>query len=75
LTASSVNWISCDAPQTWMRVESQIRHRHQPASGRVRALTGARAELEFDEPQAAITPGQAVVFYQADVVVGGGWIE
>ena len=75
LTASSVNWISCDAPQTWMRVESQIRHRHQPAPGRVRALTGARAELEFDQPQAAITPGQAVVFYEGDVVVGGGWIE
>ena len=34
-----------------------------------------RAELEFDEPQSAITPGQAVVFYDGDVVVGGGWID
>ncbi len=75
LTASSVNWISCDAPVKWMRVESQIRHRHQPAGARVRALADGRAELEFDRPQAAITPGQAVVFYQADVVVGGGWID
>ena len=74
LTASGVNWISCDAPSEWMRVESQIRHRHQPAAGRVRALPDGGAELEFDRPQAAITPGQAVVFYDGDVVVGGGWI-
>ena len=37
--------------------------------------TTHRAEFEFDEPQAAVTPGQAVVFYDEDVVVGGGWIE
>jgi tRNA-specific 2-thiouridylase len=41
----------------------------------VRALPGARAELVFDTPQAAITPGQAVVFYDEDLVVGGGWID
>ena len=75
LTASGVNWIACEAPAEWMRVEGQIRHRHQPASGRVRALLDRRAELEFDQPQTAITPGQAVVFYDGDVVVGGGWIE
>ena len=44
--------------------------------GRVSARsTNGRAELEFDEPQAAVTPGQAVVFYDDEVVVGGGWIE
>jgi tRNA-uridine 2-sulfurtransferase len=75
LTASEVNWIACDAPAEWTRVEAQIRHRHQPARGRVRALPDGRAELEFDQPQTAITPGQAVVFYNDDVVVGGGWIE
>jgi tRNA-specific 2-thiouridylase len=75
LTAAGVNWVSVDAPATWLRVAAQIRHRHAAAAGRVRALDGNRAELEFDSPQSAITPGQAVVFYQDDVVVGGGWIE
>jgi tRNA-specific 2-thiouridylase len=75
LTASGVNWIACEAPAEWMRVEGQIRHRHQPASGRVRALLDRRAELEFDQPQTAITPGQAVVFYDGDVCLGGGWID
>jgi tRNA-specific 2-thiouridylase len=75
LSASAVNWIACDAPADWLPVSAQIRHRHRPAPGRVRALPDSRAELVFDEPQPAITPGQAVVFYDGDVVVGGGWIE
>jgi tRNA-uridine 2-sulfurtransferase len=75
LTASGVNWVSIDAPSTWLRASAQIRHRHRAAAGRVRALGGHRAEFEFDDPQAAVTPGQAVVFYDDDVVVGGGWIE
>ena len=75
LTASGVNWIAYDAPDEWVRVEAQIRHRHVPASGRVRALPGDGAELEFDAPQSAITPGQAVVLYDGDIVVGGGWID
>jgi tRNA-uridine 2-sulfurtransferase len=75
LTASGVNWIATDAPADWSRVEAQIRHRHQPAAARVRSMADGRAELEFDVPQPAITPGQAVVFYDGDVVVGGGWID
>ena len=75
LTASGVNWIAEDAPADWIRVEAQIRHRHTPAPARLRALAPDRAELEFDLPQPAITPGQAVVFYREDVVVGGGWID
>src|SRR5687768_6271274 len=74
LTASGVNWISLDEPRDWMRVAAQIRHRHAAAPARVRALGDCRAELEFHSPQQAITPGQAVVFYDGDVVVGGGWI-
>jgi tRNA-specific 2-thiouridylase len=75
LTASGVNWVARDAPASWTAVTAQIRHRHAPASGRVRALENGRAEFEFDTPQPAITPGQAVVFYDDDVVVGGGWID
>jgi tRNA-uridine 2-sulfurtransferase len=75
LTASGVNWIACEPPQDWMRVEGQIRHRHTAAPGRVRALEAGCAELEFDRPQGAITPGQAVVFYDGDLVIGGGWID
>jgi tRNA-specific 2-thiouridylase len=75
LTASGVNWIFTDAPEGWLPLTAQIRHRHRPGSGRVRALAGDRAEFVFDEPQPAITPGQAVVFYDGDVVVGGGWID
>jgi tRNA-specific 2-thiouridylase len=75
LTASGVNWIAVDPPPDWLPVAAQIRHRHRPGAGRVRALPHARAELVFDEPQTAVTPGQAVVFYDADTVVGGGWID
>ncbi len=75
LEASGVNWIACEAPANWTPVTAQIRHRHAAAPARVRALAGDRAELEFDTPQAAITPGQAVVFYDGEAVVGGGWID
>jgi tRNA-specific 2-thiouridylase len=75
LTASGVNWVALDEPAAWMPVTAQIRHRHIPATGRVRALEKARAEFVFDTAQPAITPGQAVVFYDGDVVVGGGWID
>jgi tRNA-uridine 2-sulfurtransferase len=75
LTASGVNWVSVDAPASWLPAAAQIRHRHRAAAGRVRALDAHRAEFVFDEPQPAVTPGQAVVFYDEDLVVGGGWIE
>jgi tRNA-specific 2-thiouridylase len=75
LSASGVNWIAIDAPRSPMRVAAQIRHRHKPGAGSVCALPGGRAEMIFDEPQPAITPGQAVVFYDGDTVAGGGWIE
>jgi tRNA-specific 2-thiouridylase len=75
LTASGVNWIAVDAPASPLRVSAQIRHRHTPAPGRVVALPGGRAEFTFDTPQPAVTPGQAVVFYDGDLVIGGGWID
>ena len=75
LTASGVNWIASAPHIDWIPVSAQIRHRHAPAPGRVRALADDRAEFVFDTPQPAVTPGQAVVFYDGDEVVGGGWIE
>jgi tRNA-uridine 2-sulfurtransferase len=74
LTASGVNWIVPE-PAGSLRVTAQIRHRHQPAPARARALENGRAEVVFDAPQIAIAPGQAVVLYDGDEVVGGGWID
>ena len=75
LEAERVNWISGHAPEGPIRVTGRIRHRHQDAPGTVEATGDTTARLQFDEPQIAITPGQAVVFYQGDEVVGGGWIR
>ncbi|MBW8866967.1 MAG: tRNA 2-thiouridine(34) synthase MnmA [Acidobacteria bacterium] len=74
LTASGVNWIGGE-PGGAIRAEVQIRHRHHAAAAAVRALGDTRAEVVFDTPQLAITPGQAVVFYDGDSVIGGGWID
>jgi tRNA-specific 2-thiouridylase len=75
LTASRVNWMSGDTPASPVRATVQIRYRHSEAFATVTPLDGARARVDFDSPQSAITPGQAVVFYAEDVVLGGGWID
>jgi tRNA-uridine 2-sulfurtransferase len=75
LTASGVNWVSGQPSEAWTAVTAQIRYKHAAAPARVRALDESRVEVEFDEPQSAITPGQAVVFYDASVCLGGGWID
>ena len=75
LTASGVNWIAGLPPREPLRVEAQIRHRHPAASALLQPRDTTGAHLEFDDPQPAISPGQAVVFYDGDAVVGGGWID
>jgi tRNA-specific 2-thiouridylase len=53
-----------------------VRYRHEPANATIYALENNRARIVFDEPQRAVTPGQATIFYRAgEEVVGGGWIE
>jgi tRNA-specific 2-thiouridylase len=75
LTASRVNWIRGEAPAGGTRITAQIRHRHREAPARLDPIGRDRARLTFDEPQSAVAPGQAVVFYEGDSVVGGGWID
>jgi tRNA-specific 2-thiouridylase len=52
----------------------KVRARHEPAAAAIR-VDGARARVEFENPVAAITPGQAAVFYDGERVLGGGWID
>jgi|SRR5690348_4610921 len=69
------NWISIAPPDQPLRAQVKIRHKHEPAAAIVESLGGARARITFDAPQRAVTPGQAAVFYEGDVVLGGGWIK
>ena len=75
LTASRANWVRGAAPGSAVRVTAQIRHRHPAAPARVEPLAADRVRVEFDAPQAAITPGQAAVWYDGDEALGGGWID
>ena len=70
----NVNWISIEEPAAPLRAQVKIRHKHEPAAATVEALPGLRARIAFDVPQRAITPGQAAVLYDGDLVLAGGWI-
>jgi tRNA-specific 2-thiouridylase len=71
----NVNWVSITEPNSPVRAQVKIRHKHEPAPARVEALPDARARISFDSPQRAVTPGQAAVFYHHDIVLAGGWIR
>src|SRR6202790_859469 len=75
LRARRVNLISTAELREPRRVAVKIRHRHQPAPATIRSGGPDAVRVTFDEPQRALTPGQAAVFYDGDTVVGGGWIE
>ncbi|HSC27393.1 MAG TPA: tRNA 2-thiouridine(34) synthase MnmA [Vicinamibacterales bacterium] len=74
LRASGVNWTAGEPPAGGTRVTAQIRYRHREAPAVV-TPQGNGVTATFDEPQTAVAPGQAVVFYDGDVVLGGGWID
>jgi tRNA-uridine 2-sulfurtransferase len=68
------NWIPFDNPPESLRASAKIRYNHPGAMATVTPLPNGCAKVTLDIPQRAITPGQACVFYDDDVVVGGGWI-
>jgi tRNA-specific 2-thiouridylase len=74
LLARRVNLISADQLPEPKHVCVKIRHRHEPAPATVQTSGTDEVLVTFDQPQRAITPGQAAVFYDGDIVVGGGWI-
>jgi tRNA-specific 2-thiouridylase len=73
-TAAGVNWIAFASPAEPVRAEVRVRYRHAAEPATITPFPDARVQVKFDEPQRAITPGQATVFYRGDEVVGGGWI-
>jgi len=74
LTAAEVNWL-VDEPVGAFRAAVRIRSRHEPAPATLTPAGGGMWRVQFDEPQRAITPGQAAVFYDGETVLGGGWIQ
>ncbi len=74
-TVDRLNWISIAELREPMRVLAKIRHRHEPAPATLTPKGDSLVEVEFDQPQRAITPGQAALFFQDELVVGGGWLR
>jgi tRNA-specific 2-thiouridylase len=68
------NWIPTGPPAGPLQVTARIRYQHAGTPATVRPLPGERAEVHLRAPQRAVTPGQACVFYDGDLVLGGGWI-
>jgi tRNA-specific 2-thiouridylase len=73
LLANDVNW-HIDKPKGPIEVRAQIRYAHKAATATLEIVSDDRVSVKFDKPQSAITPGQAVVFYDSNLVIGGGWI-
>ena len=76
LTAKDVNWISIPPISAPTRAQVKIRNKHLAANATLSpSAESNRVDVHFDEPQRAVTPGQGAVFYDGDLVLGGGWIE
>jgi tRNA-specific 2-thiouridylase len=75
LTAYNLNWISGEVPELPGRLKARIRYRHPEAEATITPEDNNTVRVVFAEPQMAITPGQSVVFYDGDTVIGGGIIQ
>jgi len=75
LIAGGLNWVAIDGIREPLRVKAKIRYNYKKAKATVTKAGENAVRVDFDEPQASPTPGQAVVFYDKDVVLGGGWIS
>jgi len=75
LVTKRTNLISVNELAEPMRASVKIRHRHEPAAATIEMTGADEIVVTFDQPQRAVTPGQAAVFYDGDIVVGGGWIS
>ena len=71
---TDINWIAV-VPEGPLAAHTRIRYRHRAVASMVSPIGHDGAVVRFDQPQAAVTPGQGAVFYQGDEVIGGGWIE
>lgn len=74
LIAEQMEWVSTDVPNLPLRCTAKTRYRQQDTACMITPDTEGRVRVEFDDPQWAITPGQSVVFYQAEMCLGGGII-
>ncbi len=75
LVATQMNWLADPPVEVPLSCQAKIRYRHDPADARAIVTDKDQARIEFSEPQSAITPGQAVVLYEGNRVLGGGWIH
>jgi len=74
LTAAEVTWVAGSPPDERFEARVQIRHRHTPATSLIQVNDDKTIAVIFHEPQHGVAPGQAVVVYDEDLVLGGGWI-
>lgn len=75
LIVKEVNWLSIKQPLNKINAQIKIRYRHRKADAVIEPINSKKVRVIFNQPQQAPTPGQAAVFYQGELVLGGGWID
>ena len=75
ISVSSVNWVSISAPETPISASVKLRSAHDGATATLIPVSSNKVRLELENPERAVTPGQAAVFYQKNILLGGGWID